>query len=114
MGIKDAFRRTDANPEVVDASVLEPTQEEQKKEVNKHSEFEQKTGVNPEEIDTRTVVDPNPGHGKSFGERTSEGQPWKAYNDELTSADSKRAEAGRKEVEDITKNSNKQDRTAKN
>lgn len=78
---KDSVRHTDANPEVKDASALEPTQEEQKEELAKHSELEQKTGVKPEELDTRPVVDTSEPE-ESFDERTQDTQPWKEYQKE--------------------------------
>lgn len=77
-------RYTDANPEVKDASVLEPTQEQQKDELAKHSEFEQKTGVKLEDLDTRPVVDTK--GEQSYAERTRDTQPWRDYQDEHTNA----------------------------
>ena len=88
----DNVRHTDANPPVHDASVLAPTQAEVKDELAKHSDIERKTGVAPEELDTRPVVDTNPGNGKSFAERTTELQPWADFQREAAAADERKAD----------------------
>lgn len=75
-------RKTDANPDKVDfeSGVFEPTDAE-KKDAEGRSEFEQVTGVKPEELDTRPVVDADPGKGKTFDERVSADQPWREYQE---------------------------------
>lgn len=75
-------RNTEANPEKVDfeSGVFEPTDAE-KKDAEGRSEFEQVTGVKEEELDTRPVVDADPGAGKTFDERTSADQPWREYQE---------------------------------
>ena len=85
--------KKEANPEVVSADVLEPTQAQERKELAGHSEFERKTGVKFEEIDTRPVVDANPGDGKTFSERTSAEAPWMTYQKGAQKQEAKNAKA---------------------
>lgn len=90
--IKDTtkdVRHTDANPEVRDASPLGDTPASVEQDLKGHSKVEQRTGVQPEELDTRPVVDKNPGEGKSFAERTSETRPWQEFQDQVVEAEKK-------------------------
>lgn len=89
MGKNKQIRETDANPEVVSADVLEPTQDEIKEELSKHSDFEKETGVKEEELDTRPVVDT--GVDTTFAERTSAKAPWAEYQEEAEKKEAKRA-----------------------
>lgn len=84
-------RHTDANPEVRDASTLNPTPESVEQDLKGHSEVEQRTGVQADELDTRPVVDSNPGDGKSFAERTRETRPWQEFQDQASEARENRA-----------------------
>lgn len=84
-------RVADANPEVRDASPLAPTPESVENDLKGHSEVEQRTGVQADELDTRPVVDANPGDGKTFAERTREQQPWKEFQDQAAEAKAKAA-----------------------
>ena len=101
-------RHTDANPELRSAEVLEPTQEQEREELSKHSEFEQVTGVPEEQLDVRPVVDADPGDGKTFAERTSPNQPWDMYNDTRKEADEKAAQARQEELRKATDDSDKE------
>lgn len=89
----EEVRHTDANPEVRDSSVLDKTPEQEEKELSEHSEFEQKTGVREDEIDTRPVVDTEAESRDSYAKRTSETRPWATYQDKASEEDDERAQA---------------------